>query len=294
MNFLHQDPWNMIIRCLLLLCIVSAWVAPSNAQTAGSGSLSGTFLDNEDVQPAVLQIVPYPSSNTTEWVNTPAAAGDGTDQYTWGLFGTGRFFLDGLETTQAEIDALNLSAEELAGRAGREVGPSDNLLRFVGSNFVEQAKGEPFVAGKLFFNNGVSWSGATGTTNVKSVQLEIASASADPDFQQMLPLAVNIVTTPNTGNPEADADFIYFRDRPDLGSFRVLEGEATDVEIVMEFNSLHLLGFGAVGDPSRGFVSPTIPEPASMLLLAIGLPAILLGRGRRWNLDVINEAARSP
>lgn len=279
----------MSTRCILSLSILAAYSATLSAQTTGNGSMSGTFFDSQEVQPAVLQIVPYPDPSTDEWVNTPAATGNGTNQYTWGLFGTGRFFLDGLETTQAEIDALGLSFEESRGRAGREVGPSGNSLKFTGSNFEDQSKGQPFVAGTLYFKNDASWSGVNGTTNVGSVQLDISSTSLNPDFQQILELNIQIVTTRNTGNAEADADFIYFADRPDLGSFRVLEGEATDVEILMEFNSLHLLGFGAVGDPSRGFVSPSVPEPASILLWAIGFLAILSGRGTRLSLDVINK-----
>jgi len=103
-----------------------------------------------------------------------------------------------------------------------------------------------------------------------------------------LPLKITIVNTPNVADPIASADFIYFTDFPDLGSFRVLEGEETYVEVITQFNSLDLVGFGAVGDPLKGFLSPStgpnpfpaVPEPSSILgLLALGL----LGMGSLFN-----------
>jgi hypothetical protein len=77
------------------------------------------------------------------------------------------------------------------------------------------------------------------------------------------------------------ADFIFFTGRPELGSFRVFENASTFVEVLAEFNSLDLVGFGAVGDPSVGFLSPyvTVPEPAALVLAALACCGVL---GRRW------------
>jgi hypothetical protein len=136
----------------------------------------------------------------------------------------------------------------------------------------------------LYYRNGAVFGG----TGINGVDLIINTTSSDPDFTQTLPLKITIVNTPNVADPIASADFIYFTDFPDRGSFRVLEGEETYVEVITQFNSLDLVGFGAVGDPSKGFLSPStgpepfpaVPEPSSILgLLALGL----LGMGSVFN-----------
>jgi hypothetical protein len=151
-----------------------------------------------------------------------------------------------------------------------------NQLSFTPSDFTNQPKGQDFVAGRLYYRNGTIFL----CTQIDGVDLIINTTSSDPDFTQTLPLKITFVTTPNVADPIASADFIYFTDFPDRGSFRVLEGEDTDVEVITQFNSLDLVGFGAVGDPLKGFLSPStgpdpfpaVPEPSSILgLLALGL-----------------------
>jgi hypothetical protein len=163
-------------------------------------------------------------------------------------------------------------------------GSFTNQLSFIPSDFTDQPKGQDFVAGRLYYRNGTIFGG----TGIDGVDLIINTTSSDPDFTQTLPLKITFVTTPNVADPIASADFIYFTDFPDRGSFRVLEGEDTDVEVITQFNSLDLVGFGAVGDPSKGFLSPSVgpdpfpavPEPSSILgLLALGL----LGMGSVFN-----------
>jgi len=159
-----------------------------------------------------------------------------------------------------------------------------NQLSFTPFNFTDQPKGQDFVAGLLYYRNGTIFLG----TQIDGVDLIINTTSSDLDFTQTLPLKITIVNTPNVADPIASADFIYFTDFPDLGSFRVLEGEETYVEVITQFNSLDLVGFGAVGDPLKGFLSPStgpnpfpaVPEPSSILgLLALGL----LGMGSVFN-----------
>jgi hypothetical protein len=155
-----------------------------------------------------------------------------------------------------------------------------NQLSFIPSDFTDQPKGQDFVAGRLYYRNGTIFLG----TQIDGVDLIINTTSSDPDFTQTLPLKITIVNTPNVADdPIASADFIYFTDFPDRGSFRVLEGEETYVEVITQFNSLDLVGFGAVGDPLKGFLSPStgpnpfpaVPEPSSILgLLALGLLGI--------------------
>ena len=159
-----------------------------------------------------------------------------------------------------------------------------NQLSFTPFNFTDQPKGQDFVAGLLYYRNGT----IPLSTRIDGVDLIINTTSSDPDFTQTLPLKITIVNTPNVADPIASADFIYFTDFPDRGSFRVLEGEETYVEVITQFNSLDLVGFGAVGDPLKGFLSPStgldpfpaVPEPSSILgLLALGL----LGMGSVFN-----------
>jgi len=159
-----------------------------------------------------------------------------------------------------------------------------NILSFTPSDFTNQPKGQDFVAGRLYYRNGT----ILGGTQIDGVDLIINTTSSDPDFTQILPLKITIVSTRNVADPIASAGFIYFTDFPDRGSFRVLEGEETYVKVITQFNSLDLVGFGAVGDPSKGFLSPSVgpdpfpavPEPSSILgLLALGL----LGMGSLFN-----------
>jgi len=108
-----------------------------------------------------------------------------------------------------------------------------NQLSFIPSGFTDQPKGQDFVAGRLYYRNGTIFLG----TQIDGVDLIINTTSSDPDFTQTLPLKITFVTTPNVADPIASADFIYFTDFPDRGSFRVLEGEDTDVEVITQFNS---------------------------------------------------------
>jgi hypothetical protein len=262
-----------------VLSVVSLTVLVQTAAAqVGRGTLAGTFSDAQPTLPTEVLIVPFDDPPAgADWA-TPRSMGSGTDQYGWGLWITGKYFLDGVETPLGDINALGLSDEDFDARVTKEVGASDNALGFTGLDFVDQPRGETFVAGRLFYHNGVNSLG----TSVSSVNLDVQSSSVSPDFSHLLPLKIAIRTSPNvlnsdgTLNNEASADFIFFVDRPDLGSFRVYEQQGTDVEILMEFNSLDLVGFGAVGDPSVGFVSAIVPEPSTACLASIMLPVFLM------------------
>jgi len=109
-----------------------------------------------------------------------------------------------------------------------------NQLSFTPSDFTDQPKGQDFVAGRLYYLNGTIFLG----TQIDGVDLIIDTTSSDPDFTQTLPLKITFVTTPNVADPIASADFIYFTDFPERGSFRVLEGEETYVEVIRDFQRI--------------------------------------------------------
>ena len=153
-------------------------------------------------------------------------------------------------------------------------------VTFVPFDFTEQPKGETFVAGELFYQNGTT----ELDTSIDFVDLNIETSSSDPDFTQSLVETLGFIITTNfpTNPPELNADAVYFLDRPELGYFFVNEGESTSIEILTEFNSLDLIGFGNIADPSVGAFSanPTpepVPEPLTILgtLVAGGMGVVM-------------------
>ena len=93
--------------------------------------------------------------------------------------------------------------------------------------------GRTFVLGTLTFYNGTIFIGS----EISEVVLEITSVSSTSAFNQILGLPLRIVQTPNQNiDPLADADFLFFADATQFGSFRVLEGQSAAVEILGQFN----------------------------------------------------------
>jgi len=162
------------------------------------------------------------------------------------------------------------------------------------SSFVFQARpftnvplGQTFVLGTLTYFNGTIFVG----TEITDIVLQITSASATPAFNQILGLPLRIVQTTNAGvDPVADADFLYFSDALQFGSFRVFEGQSATVEILGRFNSLDNMGFGRITNesvPGAGFLNPsldpsptTVPEPSTVALCALGLLGLFAAKRR--------------
>ena len=274
-----------------ILFVLFLFSANSFGQVTGSGSLSGTFSNAEPVSPAPITLTDslgdvsavtsvdflFPSFNGS------FANGDGTSSYSWGLntFFAAQYFVDGVEFTLEEFGAIGVPGPEFQDSVVERVfGISDNSLSFESEGFENQLMGETFVAGHLEYSNGESHP----SSGVSSAILTLDSLSDDAGFTQTLELGISILSTENViGEEVASADFIFFTDRPDLGSFRVFEGAATSVEILVEFNSLDLIGFGNVADPSVGFVSNSVsvPEPSGFILSAILFLWTVVRRPRR-------------
>ncbi len=159
------------------------------------------------------------------------------------------------------------------------LGTLPGQLSFTGGTFAGVAKGQEFVAGLLYYFNGSTASG----TSINSATLQLISTSPEAQFNQTLVEPIRIHGTINYGvSPEQDADYIYFPNHPEMGSFRVFENASATVEIRAKFGSLDLVGFGDVvldpehpdSNPSAGFVNggiSEIPEPSTWLLALAGL-----------------------
>ena len=286
-NSFANSTISLIFTATLVIALSNVQTFVCIAQERGSGTTAGAFFDREVVQEMGEYLVPGSNlSGRRAELLVPTAGGNGTSEYQWGLWRDDvGSRLDGVPATGDEINAAREEDGEFdPDRLTNLYQHSGNQLSFEGTNFSDQPKGETFVAGNLSYRNSVSRT----STDVSEVLLGISTESEQLDFQQLLNLTIGIESTPNVfdvdGNmlQEESADFIYFVERPELGSFRVYEDEETSVEILMEFNSLHLIGFGEVEDASIGFVSSVsvVPEPSGLAVILLGISGLVCGRRR--------------
>lgn len=275
------------IQLAFVFCILFSMSGNRVAgQSLGSGDISGVFTDDVSTGPAPV-IVTTDASEIFQAppvdAITPISEGAGSSSYGWGIdVIPNRYILDGTVISLDEI--FDIGLENLSGVLTREYELSTNRLAFSSNGFADQGRGETFVAGLLEYSNGITTLGS----EVPSVTLTLNSTSSNPDFIQELELEISLVTVPNSGDEfgnlfqVASADFIFFTDYPEFGSFRVFENESTSVQVLAEFNSLDLVGFGQVTDPSIGFLSSStsVPEPAGTSLMAM-LGGVVFARRRR-------------
>ena len=168
-------------------------------------------------------------------------------------------------------------------------GNTPNGLAFTGRGFSVPV-GVPFVLGLLQFQN----SSTTNAIDAVDLRLHTTALDGNPIFTQTVTENLTLAQTFNTGNPEADADFIYLTRHPEFGSFRVFEGQVSSVEMLGIFTPLNVAGFGQsfnlgfagfgdVGDPNVAFINPSVtstgvPEASTGLLLTSGMGFLLLLR----------------
>ena len=183
-------------------------------------------------------------------------------------------------------DIVGLGTDSLSLRPQVD-GQVPTTLDFVG-NSVSAAAGETFVLGTLTFHNGDWWYSLDDPAlNLTTVTFTAQSSSAgNPSFTA----AIGLYTTPdNLTSAELEADFLYFIDHPELGSFRVHEDTSATIQILGAFGSLDLVGFGeilddagnAYWDPSITATPSSVPVPGALLLVSLGSGAVALCRRRR-------------
>lgn len=167
-------------------------------------------------------------------------------------------------------------------------------LSFQGSAFAPVV-GDAFKIGTLFYINGATQAGSS----LDGVDLDIAlsfSNVAEANHTYHSRLSIN--NTPNTNDPVASADYVYFSVGGFPYSFNVLEGAIASVDVMAKLTpglavtpagsgpahadkspggvlNPGIAGFGVTlvgfANPSGGGFLQPIPEPATGLLLALGL-----------------------
>jgi|GEM_PF-2652963 len=185
--------------------------------------------------------------------------------------------------TDAQMAALGLTPEdydELKNRValdGRTFDESD--VEF----------GNTYVIGQLTVQNGIWWTDTYYSNPVITIAMETFSANPTYNGLGFVQDALYRGTPNVNNNPYLDADFIYFYEFPEFGSFRILEGYSGAVEILGRFGSLELAGFGEVLTPDTAYVSSSIsinnpvPEPATFFMIGLGMFALGAIRLRKTN-----------
>ena len=140
-----------------------------------------------------------------------------------------------------------------------------------------------FLAGYLSFRNGTVQQSSSALNLSTDLAVSVFGAELYIDNHPLLvndDWAISIVQTLNGGiDRVADADFAYFTNFPSMGSFRIFEGKTARVPVYAKFGSVDPFAFGTVDDPDTGTILPSIepivPEPSTLAMLGLGLPALL-------------------
>jgi hypothetical protein len=171
-------------------------------------------------------------------------------------------------------------------------GTGPNIMSFTGDPFSTTTE-TPFKIGTLYYFNGTTETGTVPLTVQLSVGLDFTTPPAGPVNNSAFTLG--LVSTPNTGTPEQQADYVYFPTAFSATTFTV--GGTT--------YTLKLTGFqniqgGVLNTPPNQFhvyedssatadlygivttdLSGVTPEPSTLLISVIGGGALLVVARRR-------------
>ncbi len=186
--------------------------------------------------------------------------------------------------THSDILGIGTDSLSLRPQADDQV---PTTLDFIGRS-VSAAVGETFVLGTLNFHNGDWWYSLDDPARCLTTVTFTAQSSSDGN--PFFTAAIGLYTTAdNLTSAELEADFLYFIDHPELGSFRVYEDTSATIEIRGAFGSLDLVGFGDIIEGadnaywnSSVTATPTlVPVPGAILLVSLGSGVVTLCRRRR-------------
>ena len=219
---------------------------------------------------AAIGSMPSVAAGAQDWVSRTVTAVGGTFTDISPAFG----YESGLGTSRLDWgDPLPGSFTSYLQFNGYDAFPGFDQPWFYGGQTV--APGQRFLAGTMEFRNGSVQTYSSSMYENISMQISVFGSELSIDNHPLSlsdKWTITVVQTPNQGvDPKADADYFYFTNFPNLGSFHVLEGATASVEIYGKFGSIDPAGFGAVSDPSLGFVTTPVPEPSGFVSLVSGL-----------------------
>ncbi len=151
----------------------------------------------------------------------------------------------------------------------QQSGDNTTQIKFVGNSVTDQPTGQTFVLGTLFFTTSVLLpAGDSFNTVDLTITTNATTGGLDaPAFQGPLIIPVRITFF------DTAATLFEFAANPEFGGLLVAPLATAQVQILGQFNSIDLAGFGTVTG-SGTLISSAVPEPGSLFLLGAGLLAL--------------------
>jgi hypothetical protein len=267
---------------LLVTAAVALAIAPVARAASGSGTISFEFTSFEG---------PFASTEAT-FLNDPAnwqltGAVNGQIPTVNGVTSPafpGYVYVGGTQPLSGNVVTMQYLNVPGAIQSRIEFAPA--------ASFDNVVTGQEFLLGLLVFNNGQWVGGGQNPVDNYPVTLNfrLTTTSTTPEFNQVVNDAFTVVTNQaascdTPADQKDEADFIYLRSAPELGSMRVFDfacapagvSNVGAVEIWGRFGSLHYVDFrnpqgGAflTGSVDVGPIGGGVPEPGTWVLMIAG------------------------